>query len=132
VPATTSLQTEYRSALSSISIEPASPTLQVTRDELTRGLSAILGVQVQASDGAEGASLVAGTPASSKAIADLKLPLQALGQEDYLIKTVQRAGRPAIVIAANGDVGVLYGAFHFLRLLQSGQPIGDLNISQRP
>ena len=32
-------------------------------------------------------------------------------------------GRRATVIAANTDVGVLYGAFHFLRLLQTQQPI---------
>jgi alpha-glucuronidase len=36
------------------------------------------------------------------------------------------------VIAANTDIGVLYGAFHFLRLLQTNQRIDTLGISDRP
>ena len=34
--------------------------------------------------------------------------------------------------AANTDVGVLYGAFHFLRLLQTNQRIDALAITERP
>ncbi|MGN6375478.1 MAG: alpha-glucuronidase, partial [Sphingomonas sp.] len=36
------------------------------------------------------------------------------------------------VIAANRDVGVLYGAFAFLRELQTGQPIDHLDIASAP
>jgi alpha-glucuronidase len=36
------------------------------------------------------------------------------------------------VIAANSDVGVLYGAFAFLRLIQTRQPIAALNITSVP
>ena len=39
----------------------------------------------------------------------------------------QRSG-PLPVIAANSDVGVLYGAFHFLRLIQTRQPLTALDI----
>ena len=42
------------------------------------------------------------------------------------------SGRPAIVIASIADTGVLYGAFHFLRLLQTGQPIDKLNVTENP
>ncbi len=38
--------------------------------------------------------------------------------------------RRPVVIAANDDVGVLYGVFHFLRLLQTQQPLGNLNITR--
>ena len=39
---------------------------------------------------------------------------------------------PSIAIASESDVGALYGVFHFLRLLQTGQPIDALDIVQRP
>ncbi|MGQ7407476.1 hypothetical protein ACTGWE_11680, partial [Streptococcus suis] len=36
------------------------------------------------------------------------------------------------VIAANTDVGVLYGVFHFLRLLQTRQPVSSLDLLSAP
>jgi alpha-glucuronidase len=36
------------------------------------------------------------------------------------------------VIASSGEVGALYGAFHFLRLLQTRQPINRLDVTQKP
>ena len=41
------------------------------------------------------------------------------------------ANRPSIAIASEGEVGALYGTFHFLRLMQTGQPIDRLNL-ERP
>ncbi|MFN2596232.1 MAG: alpha-glucuronidase, partial [Pyrinomonadaceae bacterium] len=36
------------------------------------------------------------------------------------------------VIASVGETGALYGAFHFLRLLQTLQPVANLDVSQKP
>ena len=36
------------------------------------------------------------------------------------------------VIASEGEIGALYGAFHFLRLVQTLRPIDDLDVGQRP
>jgi alpha-glucuronidase len=36
------------------------------------------------------------------------------------------------VIAANNDIGVLYGVFHYLRLVQTGQGVDTLNILSTP
>ena len=41
-------------------------------------------------------------------------------------------GRAATVIAARSDLGVLYGAFHFLRLIQTGAPLERLSIIEKP
>ena len=38
------------------------------------------------------------------------------------------AGRRATVIASRGEQGALYGAFHLLRLIQTGQPIAALDV----
>ena len=54
--------------------------------------------------------------------------MNAVGDEGYIIKSVQ--GK--IFIVANHDIGLLYGTFHFLRLMQTGQPIDNLDIVERP
>jgi len=109
-----------------------SPTLDVVAAELRRGLGGMLGAAPAAAgavtvDGA----LVIGTPASPL-IASLKLPLQPLGAEGYLIRTAVVDGHKVTVIAANRDIGVLYGAFAFLRLVQTRQPIDRLDIASAP
>src|SRR5690606_13632411 len=80
---------------------------------------------------AAGAVLV-GTPASLPRLAGLGLDLEGLGDEGYLIRSVQLDGRAATVVAANSDVGALYGGFHLLRLLQARQPIDALDLRQSP
>ena len=53
---------------------------------------------------------------------------KGLSPEAYTIKS--QDGKT--VIAAGGDAGLLYGAYHLLRLQQTGQPIGTLDISEQP
>jgi alpha-glucuronidase len=110
-----------------------SETLQVAQAELVRGVSGIHGkpVAVVAAPSQPGA-LVVGTPRSSKLIAGLSLALEPLGNEGYAIRDVTLEGRAATVIAANTDIGVLYGAFHFLRLVQTGQAGAVLDITSQP
>jgi alpha-glucuronidase len=36
------------------------------------------------------------------------------------------------VIASDGEIGALYGVFHFLRLMQTLQPINRLDVTQKP
>jgi alpha-glucuronidase len=53
---------------------------------------------------------------------------KGLSPEAYTIKS--QDGKT--VIAAGGDAGLLYGANHLLRLQQTGQPLGTLDISEQP
>ena len=73
-----------------------------------------------------------GTPKSSTPIAGLHLDLTAAGAEGYVIRSVTVGGHAATVIAANQDVGVLHGVFHFLRLMQTRQSLEQLDISSAP
>ena len=82
----------YREAISSIVTSKASPTLQAAHDELAAGLKGILGVDIPSGDSPEGSGvLLLGTP-SSPFIAELALPLQDLGEEGYLIKSITKNG----------------------------------------
>ena len=111
--------------------EGASPSLDAAKSELTRGLSGLLDKPVGAGAVADGA-VVIGTPASSPLIAGLKLLLTNLGTEGYLIRSVSLNGHAVTVIAANGDIGVLYGSFAFLRLIQTRQAIAHLDMASAP
>ena len=52
--------------------------------------------------------------------------------EGYVLKSVMVKGKHVTVIAANSDIGVLYGTFHFLRLLQTNQNISNLFVESSP
>jgi alpha-glucuronidase len=126
----------YRQTIRQIVVEGAlEGTRAIIRDELTNGIGSMLGAAVPFAQGgvAEGA-VVAGTPASSPAIRGLNwtADLDAAGAEGYVIRSARIANRPVIAIASNTDLGALYGTFHFLRLLQTGQSITPLNVAEKP
>ena len=110
-----------------------SPTLRAARAELERGLAGMLGRRLPSARSvtADGAILF-GTPHGSPLIRALRLGLRRVGREGYVIRTVTVRGHRATVIAGNSDVGVLYGAFRFLRRIQTRRPIGALAIVSRP
>ena len=111
----------------------SSEVLTAARAELVRGLRGLLAAEpaVGAAASQDG-DLLFGTPASSPQVAALNLPLQTCGDEGYLIRSVAIDGHAVTVIAGNRDIGVLYGAFRFLSLLQTRQPIDHLDIASAP
>ena len=123
----------YRTRLTSVVGEANSPTLRAARDELQRGLSGLLDrpVAVEDSDSADG-SVVFGTPATSAVVASLGKELSATGREGYVLRSLNQGGRRITVIGANSDIGVLYGAFHLLRLIQTHVPVDALAITESP
>lgn len=123
----------YRAEAASLVAGGASPTLDAAKDELVRGLSGMLGrAPAAAQSVATNGAIIFGTPARSAEIAALRLQLVSLGDEGYLIRSVRVHGHKATVIAANSDVGVLYGAFAFLRLIQTRQALDALDIASAP
>jgi alpha-glucuronidase len=125
----------YRRAVTAIAEPSASPTGDLAVAELKRALGGLLGTPVPGVDAvsADG-TLVVGTPKSSRLVRGLgwESDLDRLGDDGYRLRATRVGGRRAIVIASRSDVGVLYGAFHFLRLVQTGEPIDALAIDQKP
>ena len=58
--------------------------------------------------------------------------LQAAGDEGFVLRRVARDGGHRTVIVANHEVGLLYGAFAFLRHLQTQRPLDGLNVVSSP
>lgn len=141
-----SLRAHYKHTASEVVIagsnpgdEQASPdgvgrsTLAVARAELVRGLSGLLDTaEPLRGEPSQDGSVVIGTPESSPLIAKLNLQLAKVGAEGYLIRSASYEGHPITVVAANSNVGVLYGTFHFLRLIQTQQPIDTLDVTETP
>ncbi|RPE81204.1 alpha-glucuronidase family glycosyl hydrolase [Vulcaniibacterium tengchongense] len=123
----------YRAFATQLLAGAATPTQAATREELQRGLRGLLGAAPPLAERVtRDGALVVGTPASSPTIAGLRLDTEGLGREGYLIRSVVVDGRKATVVAANDDAGALYGAFHFLRLLQTRQPLDRLDLREVP
>jgi alpha-glucuronidase len=125
----------YRTALTQIVSPASSPTLDVAQEELAWGLERLLGRAMPlANHISQSGTLVIATPQHDPLIADLHLDqeLDQIGDEGYVILSTAIQGKPNIVIAANTDIGVLYGAFHFLRHLQTHKPLHDVRITSAP
>jgi len=111
----------------------ATPAQAAARAELLRGLAGMSGHRPPLSDTVtRTGAVIVGTAASSPVVARLRLDTADLGREGYLIRSVVVDGYAATIIAANEDIGALYGAFHFLRLLQTGQTLDDLDVLEAP
>jgi alpha-glucuronidase len=126
---------EYKNSITGFIIEGKSPTLLVAGKEMQMGLNGLLATSVPSAKTIKRNGLIIiGTPENSPIIASLKLneKLKNLNDEGYLIITTIYKKNKIIVIAANKDIGVLYGTFHFLRLLQTNQDIKNLSIESAP
>ncbi len=109
------------------------PTQRAARDELVRGLTGLLRHAPTLRTAVAGdRALILGTPDTSSLIAPLRKELAGLGNEGYLIRRTQQDGRDVILVAAQQDIGVLYGVFHLLRMLQTGAPLDRLEVRESP
>ena len=123
----------YRAAARELVPGGASPSLKAAQAELTRALAGMLGAPPPlASAVTQPGAILFGTPQGSPVIAGLQLDLSGIGPEGYRIRSMSVQGRAATVIAANQDIGVLYGTFHLLRLMQTRQPIAQLDVVSAP
>ena len=131
-PVEASAAARYAPHLTSIVAGTPSPTATVAVTELRRGVAAMIGRAPTSAARPHEGSVVVGTPRSSAIIARLALPLEELGSEGYCIRSMTIDGRRVLVIAANKDVGVLYGVFALLRRVQTRQSIDGLDLRERP
>ncbi|HUX56368.1 MAG TPA: alpha-glucuronidase family glycosyl hydrolase [Bacteroidales bacterium] len=126
---------QYNKSITGWMTEGKSPTITVAGNELQMGLKGLLGRKVPAVTAVrKDGIIIAGTPESSGIIASLKLDkkLAELGDEGYLIIDTLYKKKKVIVIVSNKDAGILYGIFHFLRLIQTHWNISAIKIVNSP
>jgi alpha-glucuronidase len=109
-------QAAYSSRATAIVQETHSPTLDSAAGELRRGIAGVLGraPENRMMDGA------------------IILTRGRSGEHGYCLTSARIGGHPVTRIEANSDLGVLYGAFAFLRLIQTRALPRRLDICDAP
>jgi len=117
-----------------MSCSESSPVLANACAELVNGIGSMLGTTprvVGSGTLPRFLRIVAGDLAALQGTVEAA-ELEELGEEGYVLQTVREPGRTYIAIAGRTDRGALYGAFHFLRLMQTGHSLDDLRVIERP
>lgn len=124
---------QVKSAVSQIILDGQSATTAIARKEIQKGLKGMLGLEtVWGQTIKQNGTILIGTPQNSKLIESLQISTQNLGNEGFMIKSLNIQQKKCLVIIANTDVAVLYGVFHFLKLIQTQQAISNLSITEVP
>ncbi|NHN60718.1 MULTISPECIES: alpha-glucuronidase family glycosyl hydrolase [Halorussus] len=127
----------YRRRCAHAYVAEKAPELAAVRDELRRALPDLLGedphLWQHPPETVEG-FLAVGTPDDMAMIAE-SVPVEeveALADGGYLLRAVTWNGADCLVVTAPSDRGLVYGTFHLLRLLSTGEPIDDLDVREEP
>jgi alpha-glucuronidase len=124
----------YKKLVSTPVLAGSSPTLLAAKEELQKGLSGLMGYSIPVNNKVtSGSTLIIGVagqlPVKLSATDEKKLI--SLGNEGFLISH-DKILKNRIVITANTDIGVLYGVFHFLRLMQTQQDLRQPDLVSTP
>lgn len=129
------LQKHYKDILSSISFKQGSTTLAIARAELLKGLNGLLDTTYTIIPNLQSnASLIV---ARKDALDDSlqkkwSEDLMELKDDGFLIRTHKMAKNSQIILTATNDLGILYGVFYFLRMLQRYKSIENLTVLENP
>ena len=126
-----SLLDQYKKQITFPVVLGSSQTTAIIKTELAQAFSGLTGITYKIlSSSDKSSSFIAGTASTSTIISSIvtKEELKLIAEEGFIIKT--RPGKT--IITANTDIGLLYGVFHLLRLMQTQQTISNLNIISTP
>jgi len=129
------LRLSYTAAISEIVVpENPGPTIAAARDELVAGLKGLLGADVPiVAKATRDNALILGTPRTPEILAAVpETDFRTAGDEGYIVRRTAANGGHRLIIAANREIGQLYGAFALLRHLQTGGAIEGLNLVSAP
>src|ERR1700733_710814 len=133
-PVTGSMREAYAARATAVLAFGRSPTLQAAVAVLDSGLTGMLGAAPAAATTVTDGSIVLGTPATSPEVAARAgaLKLAAAGPEGFVLQSTRWDGHPVTLIAANSDVGLLYGTFRYLALMQRHESVTTLDVHDAP
>lgn len=134
-PLTSKLRNEWSDLTHSVYCPGSSAILLNARYELRTALGKMLSrkVAITGTVDAEG-TVVLGTLAQLKALLPKTIvaKVEALKDEGYLIESALLREKKCTVIVSKDEAGVLYGTFHFVRLMQTGKPADAVNLTSEP
>jgi alpha-glucuronidase len=122
----------YISQIQSYYLPGNSPTINVIRQELENGLAGLLQKKIPASNNIQTASLIIYLNSRVNTSKFSSINYSQLGDEGFIIEKLKTGYKTQFIITGNTEVSLLYGVFHFLRLLQTHQQIDRLSITSIP
>lgn len=129
----TKLRQQYSQLIKAFFIDGISPTKHIIAQEFRTALPALLGTPLsEKKEINHNTLIIASSNASILSTLSIKEKLHGIHQDGYLILSTSLQGKKVTLITARTDTGLLYGSFHFLRLLQTHQNITTLAISSSP
>ncbi|MCR6719060.1 MAG: alpha-glucuronidase, partial [Chitinophagaceae bacterium] len=127
---------QYKKVFQQIVIPDSTATQRIIRNEWNIALKGMMGTTISFSENIHRkVSIVYDRDIavySSVVNAELKETKKELGEDGYIIRSQLWNGKKQIFIRGKTDKAWLYATFHLLRLIQSEQPVADLNIISIP
>ncbi len=122
---------KYREQITHITVLGEGEILNTARMELEAGVEGLIGQEVEMREElAEGPGVVAGMVGQQGAFSQLIKEEERgkLGPEGFLLLT---RGEQILLVAAD-ERGLLYGAFHLLRMMQQQEPLDEVSVVENP
>lgn len=129
------MASEYKNNLQGIVSLGSSPTAKISLAELETGILNMLGNKPEIGSVIKGENnLIVGSQTALNLDLQkvLESDFQNINNEGFIIKSISLKNKKQIVITGKNDVGVLYGVYSFLRLMQTHTSIKKLNIVDSP
>lgn len=125
---------EYQKQIKDVLIIGDSPIINLVREEIQKGLTGMLGKDIAEVSALKNEGIIVGKFGSSPLLKNREIEKSAkeIGEEGFVIFSQKVEGKNTIIITANTDIGVLYGTFHFLQMIQTGKDISNLNLISSP
>lgn len=118
--------------LKNIVVPENSLIINSATEELSHGITSMYGVQPKVDSNSNEESNIYLLTETTKNDFPSSIDISGLNEEGYIIKTEQSGSNKNIYIVGKTDRGVLYGSFHFLRLIQMNESLIDLAIKKSP
>jgi alpha-glucuronidase len=109
-----------------------SPTIAAAVSEIERGVAGMSGQRPSASPAIGDGAIVLATPDQVAALGLARPDIKDLGREGFWLHTTASKAGHVILVIANSDTGLLYGAFRLLELMEQGAPIDTLDLRTKP
>jgi alpha-glucuronidase len=129
---------EYRKVNRALMLLDSNPTAEAVRSELNRGFEGMTGESPAETNKICSGTVIVGTAGEMEDVLDemstdsLRSRLSGCGDEGYGIFSMRCRGKSVTLITGNTWKGVLYGTFRYLRLMQTGCRVTDLDITDAP
>ncbi len=132
-PVSSAVADQLNNIVTSIYADTRNPSLRIAATELQNSVKGFTGKLLAVSTNLQNGSLVLVT-GSSALVRRLGLTneLQKMHTDGYIIRPVKQGNRNYTVIASPTAVGVLYGVFHWIRNVQTGEFAPDQRIVSEP